>query len=148
MKINWGTSIAIVIVLFIGFIMMMVIPMLTDKEYDHDLVVEEYYKKELEFQEQLNKEKNSAKLSENLRTEQVAEGLLIYFPKEMQPSQIEGSILLYRPSDKKMDRIIPILATSNPILIPGEQLLPGRWNVEVDWKYTGESYYYKQQITY
>ena len=51
MKINWGTGLVIGMVLFIAFIMFMVITMMTDKKYSHDLVTEDYYQKEIVYQQ-------------------------------------------------------------------------------------------------
>ncbi|MBQ0741490.1 FixH family protein, partial [Aquimarina celericrescens] len=62
MKLNWGTSIVIAFVLFIGFIMFMVVQMLSNKELEYDLVVESYYQKELTFQEDLDSAQNAADL--------------------------------------------------------------------------------------
>ena len=45
MKISWGTGIVLALAAFISFILFLVISMTTNKELDHDLVVEEYYKK-------------------------------------------------------------------------------------------------------
>ena len=47
MKINWGTGIVLAFIGFIGFILYFVIRMSTDDSANHDLVTEEYYKKEL-----------------------------------------------------------------------------------------------------
>ena len=62
MKISWGTGIVLALAAFISFILFLVISMTTNKELDHDLVVEEYYQKELEFQEQLDNERNARRL--------------------------------------------------------------------------------------
>ena len=58
MKFNWGTGLAIGMFCFIGFIMFMVIKMSTDDKYEYDLVVEDYYGKELRFQQEIDAEKN------------------------------------------------------------------------------------------
>ena len=50
MKINWGTGIVLAFIGFIGFILYFVIRMSTDDSANHDLVTEEYYKKELSYQ--------------------------------------------------------------------------------------------------
>ena len=42
MKINWGIGMVLVLAAFISFIMYFVVTMLTSKEYDQDLVVEDY----------------------------------------------------------------------------------------------------------
>jgi hypothetical protein len=67
MKINWGTGIVIAIGLFMTFILVLVYKMTVDQKYNHDLVVEEYYKKELAFQEEIDAEKNALSLSERIK---------------------------------------------------------------------------------
>ena len=57
MKINWGTGIVLAFIGFIAFIMYFVVSMSTGDKYDHDLVVEDYYKAELEYQKDIDKEK-------------------------------------------------------------------------------------------
>lgn len=148
MKINWGTGIVLAIVSFVTFILFLVITMSTDKAYSHDLVTEEYYKTELEFQEQLDKEINARNLSENLNIEKTAEGLLISFPEELDPSAIKGKMFLYRPSNKQLDSEIPLSLSSHQLLVPDNRLVGGRWNIHIDWTYGKESYFYKEEINY
>ena len=148
MKINWGTSLALAMAGFIAFIMYFVVTMLTDKNFEHDLVTEEYYKKELDFQDQLNKEYNAQSLAENLRVEKTLEGVVIHFPQDLEESNLTGYVFLYRPSNKQLDIKIPLSITSHRMLIPEKHLLGGRWNIEVDWKYNNESYYYKEEVNY
>lgn len=45
MKINWGTGIVLAFIGFITFILYFVFRMSTDDSANHDLVTEEYYKK-------------------------------------------------------------------------------------------------------
>jgi nitrogen fixation protein FixH len=148
MKLSWGKSIVLAIISFIAFIMFFVITMITDEAYSHDLVVEEYYKNELTFQEQLDKTHNATLLSENIQLETTSEGLLISFPEELEFKAIEGNVFLYRPSDKRLDNEIPISLSSNQLLVPDENLPGGRWNIIVDWEYQGEKYYFRQDINY
>ena len=54
MKLNWGTGIVIAIIGFISFIMYFVISMSTGKSYNHDLVSDKYYQKELEYQQTID----------------------------------------------------------------------------------------------
>ncbi len=63
-KINWGVGLLIGMGAFICFIMYFVITMLSSKEFDHDLVVEDYYKEELHYQEDIDAEKNALALGE------------------------------------------------------------------------------------
>lgn len=147
MKINWGTGIVIAFILFIGFIMFFVIKMNTD-EYDHDLVTEEYYKEELEYQKNIDKESNARKLSTNVKWEKTTEGLRIEFPAELDFKEINGKVFLYRPSNKHLDLEVPISLSNHYLLIPDDSLLDGRWNIYVDWQYKGVDYLFKEEILY
>nr|AWJ66250.1 cytochrome cbb3 oxidase maturation protein [uncultured bacterium] len=148
MKINWGTGIVIAIGLFMAFILVLVIKMTTDKDYGHDLVVEEYYKKELAFQDEIDAQKNASLLSESIKGSKVANGWLLTFPKELESTKIKGSVFLYRPSNKQLDFDFPIELSGSNLLIPDESMLDGRWNITVDWEYNGKSYLYKESISY
>ncbi|MGI0105172.1 FixH family protein [Salinimicrobium sp. WS361] len=148
MKISWGTSLVLAIFSFIAFIMFFVITMITDKAYSHDLVVEEYYKNELTFQEQLDKTKNASLLSENIQLEQTSEGLVISFPQKLEFASIKGNVFLYRPSNKQLDSEIPLSLSSHQLLVPDSRFIDGRWNIIIDWEYKGEKFYFKEDILY
>ena len=122
--------------------------MSTDKEYNHDLVVEEYYKKELAYQEEIDAEENSFLLSESISGKKVEEGWLLSFPQELENSKIKGTVFLYRPSNKQLDFDLPIELSGSNLLIPDNSLLDGRWNITVAWNYNGKNYLYKESITY
>ncbi len=148
MKINWGTGVVIGFVVFISFIMYMVVHMLTDKEYNHDLVTEKYYEKGTLYQEEIDAETNAQLLSENVKISNNREGILITFPKDLNPSNIKGTVSFYRPSNKKLDFDLPIVLSSNALLIPDNRLLEGRWDIRVDWTYEGVHYLNKDKTTY
>lgn len=148
MKISWGTAIVMAITSFVAFIMFFVLTMITDDAYSHDLVVEEYYKNELSFQEQLDKTQNATLLSENINLKRTSEGLVITFPEELEFSKIKGNVFLYRPSNKQLDSEIPLSLSTNQLLVPDKSLLDGRWNIIIDWEYLGEKYYFKEDIIY
>jgi len=148
MKINWGTGIVIGFVVFISFIMYMVVTMLTDKEYNHDLVTEKYYEKGTLYQEEIDAETNTQLLSENVKIRKNSDGILITFPKDLDPSNINGTVSFYRPSNKKLDFDLPLVLSSNILLIPDNRLLEGRWDIKVDWIYEGVHYLNKDKTTY
>ncbi len=145
---NWGTGLVIGMSLFIAFIMYFVIKISTDKTYDYDLVTEEYYKKELVFQKEIDDEQNSNTLSSNIVGKRTAEGWTLTFPENIDPTKVEGTVFLYRPSNKKLDFQEPLNLTTQSLLIPDERLVAGRWNTIVQWSYEGKDYLYKKEITY
>lgn len=148
MKISWGTAIVLAIASFMAFILYLVISMTTNENLDHDLVVEEYYKQEIGFQEQMNRELNSQTLSENIQVERTPEGFLVHFPEDLEIENIEGTLFLYRPSDKDLDTEIPLALSSHQLLLPDNRLVEGRWNIQINWKYNSEAYFFQKELTY
>lgn len=146
MKFNWGTGIAIAIVGFISFIMYFVITMSTDNTYSHDLVTDKYYQQELEYQKQIDAEKNASNLENNIKIIPTKEGLQIQFPDEFSSKDIKGKVFLYRPSNKQLDFEIPISITNTYLLVPEKRLLDGRWNITVSWSYKNTPYLFKQEL--
>jgi hypothetical protein len=148
MKINWGTGIVIAFISFIGFILYLVITMSTNKKYEHDLVTEEYYKEELQYQNEINKLNNAKNLNTNIVYNKTNEGIVIQFPKDFDAEKITGKMFLYRPSNKQLDFETTISLSKTYLLIPDKRLVDGRWDIKIDWQYNGKNYLYKKSIIY
>ncbi|HDZ14721.1 hypothetical protein LCGC14_0684990 [marine sediment metagenome] len=148
MKINWGTAIVLSFVGFITFILFFVIRMSTDNRVNHDLVTEDYYKAELGYQREIDGENNAKDNGFQLSVKKIDEGLLIIFPKALEYKNIEGTVSLYRPSNKKLDFDLAIMLSDARLLIPDHRLLDGRWNIKISWEFENEAYLHKEQITY
>jgi len=148
MKWNWGTGLVLALIGFISFILYFVITMSTNEKYSHDLVTEEYYAKEMLYQEEIDAETNTNNLNTKIGSKKVKEGWLVTFPEELDPSKIIGKVFLYRPSNQQLDFDIPMELSSPDLLIPDKRLLGGRWNITIDWTYESTSYMYKEQIVY
>ena len=63
-KWNWGWGIFLTIVIFMGIIVAIVASMMNREV---DLVTDRYYDKEIKFQQQIDKEKRTAALNENIK---------------------------------------------------------------------------------
>lgn len=148
MKLNWGTGIVLAFIGFIAFIMYFVINMSTNDKLNHDLVNEDYYKAELEYQNDIDKENNSKSLSQNITYKKTEKGLVVYFPDNLQPEKIKGKLFLYRPSNKQLDFETTISLSKSNLLIPDNRLVDGRWNIKIDWQYKGKSYLFKKELIY
>ncbi|TLF45173.1 FixH family protein [Maribacter aurantiacus] len=148
MKINWGTGIVLAFIGFIGFILFFVVRMSTDKRANHDLVTEDYYRQELAYQKEIDAQKNATKDINKLQVRKSPDGLEIRFPEKVNPKKIEGTVSLYRPSNKQLDFDLPISLSNNHLLIPDNRLLDGRWDIKVSWNYNGTDYLHKENIIY
>ncbi len=147
MKLNWGTGIVIAIIAFIGFIMFMVTTMITDHKYNHDLVTDRYYQKELKYQDNINAEQNVLAIQDAIVIQSNQKGLELLFSEEFQSEFIKGKVFLYRPSDKTLDSEFPIVLKNRTLHIPEKFLVGGRWNITVDFTYKGTPFLYHKELT-
>ncbi|WP_278035310.1 FixH family protein [Flavobacterium nitratireducens] len=145
-KINWGTGLAIAIALFISFILYFVIKVQSNSKYDNELVVEEYYKHDARFQEEMDRVQNAQDLKVKPIITKTSEGITIEFPKDFNATQITGTVSLYRPSNKKLDFDTPISLSNPTLLIPKSKLVGGQWDINMEWQYAGKKYLTKEPI--
>lgn len=138
---SWGKGIIIGMGLFMGFIITLVVIMMRQ---DIDLVQEDYYQKELEYDKQYNAETNYMSAQDSIRMELSSNELSLYFPEEFQTGK--ASIQLMRPNDKKMDLTFS-LDTKEKVSIPMKSLAKGRFNCTVSGLYKGKPYEMNQTIT-
>ena len=147
MKINWGTGIVIAFGLFISFILYFVFTVQSDSKYDNELVVEEYYKHDAHFGDEMARIQNVEDLVQKPTINIVSNGVEIAFPKVFVPINIKGKVSLYRPSNKKLDFEIPIsLSDATTLLIPKKSLAGGRWDINMEWQFDRKAYLTKETI--
>ncbi|CAI2767576.1 FixH family protein [Flavobacterium collinsii] len=146
MKINWGTGIVIAFALFMTFILYFVFEVQSNSKYDNDLVVEEYYKHDSHFQDEMARVQNAQDLQQKPLIAYHEDGVEIVFPTTFENDKVKGNILLYRPSNKKFDFNTQIVLTNSVLLIPKNKLIKGRWDVNMEWQYDGKKYLSKEVI--
>jgi hypothetical protein len=145
-KFNWGTGIVIAFGLFMAFILYFVVEVQSNSKYDNDLVVDEYYKHDARFGEEMKRTQNAQDLVEKPKVLLTQSGVQIIFPAAFVPNKIKGIVSLYRPSNKKLDFEIPISISEPTLLIPNKSLVGGRWDINMEWQYDGKSYLTKETI--
>lgn len=146
MKINWGTGIVIAFGLFMTFILYFVFEVQSNSKYDNDLVVEEYYKHDLHFQEEMTRIQNAHNLQQKPSITNNSQGVRIIFPNTFDTDKVKGNVLLYRASNKKFDFNTPISLNNSTLLIAKNKLIKGQWKVNIEWEYEGKKYLSKEVI--
>jgi len=147
-KINWGWGIVIAMVLFMAFILQYVYRVSVYDKYEHHLVAEDYYKDELNYQKEIDSQKNANNLTENVKLIKSDKGLKIIFPKEFDFDKVSGTIKLLRPSNYKLDIKKDIKLSSNTYLISDKELAIGKYEISVNWTYKEKNYLYKTVLYY
>ena len=143
MKFNWGTGIFIFIVLFVITCGVFLYYAATQR---FSLVEEDYYPKELRYEEKLVKMRNVSALSETVRIGIESNQLAIRFPAYFRGKKIEGTIKVYRPSNENLDVNLPIAVdTALCCNIPLSRLSHGKYVVKVDWNSDGKGYYMENE---
>lgn len=144
MKLNWGKGIFITIVLFMVIVFIMVGISMTKNV---DLVANNYYEKEIKYQEQIDLLKKTNALNENAKIDFDGANVNIYFPKNMDNNSLKGIVYFYRPSDAKNDFNIPVNADADKSMKIGSgKFVKGLWKVQINWESAGEKYLTEQTL--
>ncbi|MBL0356996.1 MAG: FixH family protein [Chitinophagaceae bacterium] len=109
---NWGYKILFVYLAFVAGIVVMVFKSSSQKI---DLVTEDYYAKELKYQDRIDAINRSNALSAPVKYEVVNQQMIISFPKEFAEKKISVTVVLYCPSDDRKD-ITKEFVTSNAVV--------------------------------
>ncbi len=142
MKWNWGTGIAIV---YTAFVLVMVGMVVYSKTLDNSLVVDNYYEEDINYQQHIDKLQNAESLPVDLRIESSAQALDLVFPPEMK--EITGKVAFYRADDKSLDFEIDVqVGQDNTMRIPTADIVPGKWEIKVDWVGDGRPFYKEQAV--
>lgn len=145
-KLNWGTSIVIAFGLFMAFILFFVFKVQGNPKYENELVVDEYYKHDAHYGEEMVKLQNAQNLKELPAVTQLAEGVQISFPDSFNPKEISGDVSFYRPSNKKLDFKSMLRLSGNSQLIPESDFVGGLWDMTLSWNYEGKTFIIKKEL--
>ncbi len=143
MKLNWGSGIAITYILFMAGVLILVFIFMNQ---DVHLVTDDYYAKEIEYQQQIDKVERTKLLSEQPVVTFSDGVFMVSFPKSVK-NIINGEIQIYRPSDSNLDKTASIfLDAENRQLVKPPINLPGLWKVKIDWTRNDTNYYNEKII--
>jgi nitrogen fixation protein FixH len=138
MKFNWGHGIFTFYVFFVATLVFVVIK---SRTFDNDLVTEEYYARDINYQQEFDRRQNSDALSDPLRLVETAGGYDLQFPASG-AGKVAGTLHLYRPSTKNDDRRLPLRVDGDGVMsLPLAGMNPGRYAAIVEWSAGGVAYY-------
>lgn len=138
MKISWGVGITVSIIVFMLISVMFIYIAFNQ---DVNLVRDDYYEAEVKYNETMEKVKRTSALIDKLKISVIENNIQLQFPKISKSENINGNILLYRPSERNKDLSITIRPDSNYLqTINTANMLSGMWKVKVDWTADSISY--------
>jgi hypothetical protein len=137
---NWGKGIVIGMSLFIVFILVLVIGLMSHRV---DLQSEDYYQKEINYESELQAMRNSSELENKIEVIEQKEYIVIQIPSEGE--YIDLKVEFIRPDDNKLDQSFKIVNTKS-YLIERKSLIKGKYNLEIYYSHKGKDCLQKQNI--
>jgi hypothetical protein len=132
---NWGWKIVVTFVFF--FIIMGTLVYKSAIE-DHQLVTENYYEKEMAYQEVIDQQKNAREVG--LRWEELGEGICLQVPAQLEG--MEGEVRLYRASNSSLDKLYTFDAEKP--CFESAAFEKGKWKISFTGSSDGQTYFVEQ----
>ncbi len=144
MKISWGVRVTVLYLAFMAMILFLVFRTMNEKV---DLVTDDYYQNELKFQQQIDRQNESATLNVQPAVKMNGRNVELAFPDSIAKKNISGTVKFYRPSDSSRDFSTALAVSSaGTQLVPAEKLEKGIYQVQLTWNADGKKYYNELSI--
>jgi len=142
MKLNWGHYIAIALACFMIFILTL---LFTAGDSGHAMVTEDYYEKELTFQNEIDAENRANALTQKPELRMQANGFVLTFPEDLKDAT--GEVYLMRNNNETQDVTLPIkLNAKNEMLISSAKLVEGEYEYSLKFNSNKKEYLVKKSI--
>jgi nitrogen fixation protein FixH len=143
-KLSWGTGIVLVIA---GFFIVMAVMITIAMTHGTDLVTENYYDKELKYQDRITSVRRTAAIKDCIRMTQDGGILIVTIAGEATSSDLAGSIVFYNPADKRKDFAVAMaLDSARSQRIATATIAKGLWKVQASWTAHGGEYFSEQPL--
>ncbi|MGF1637151.1 MAG: FixH family protein [Cyclobacteriaceae bacterium] len=141
---NWGWRIALAYMIFVVLTLTMVFLAM---RMEVNLVTDDYYSLDLEYQNQLDRKINAQKLDTPMRIEQKNGQLSFTLPDGLDLQNTVGEIHMFRPSDYRKDKKMKLdFNKDRKQFIPLSNFETGLWKVKISWSNGAEEYFVENNI--
>ncbi len=137
---NWGKGITIAMVLFIGFILYLVIVLVS---HSTELESEDYYQKEINFGDEIVSENNANQLADAPKIELTKSHIVIQLADVYAYENVQ--LKLIRPNNSLLDQLITIQGTKT-YTIDRKQLEKGLYKLELTYEINNKRYLQREEI--
>jgi hypothetical protein len=137
---NWGKGIIIAMALFMGFILYMVV---TFMRHNVDLESEDYYMKELKYDDEMIELKNGEAIKDSIFVSTSGGYLIVEYRVNF--DIIKSTIYFFRPSDQKSDFQLNS-NSEKKIIFPLEKLKQGKYTLNFHFETNEKSFLVKKEF--
>ena len=137
---NWGKGIIVALALFVGFILFLVITLMRQ---DVDLVSEDYYKQEIDYEARIQKEQNGLNSAAKIKIVDQKSFVIIQLPDSIALTNV--LVNLKRPNDEKLDKSFKIEGTKT-FMLPKASLEKGKYDLTIEYTMNQKDCLLQQKI--
>ena len=143
MKLNWGHSIIIVYVLFVGGILLLAY---NSSQQKFDLVQTDYYGAELKYQKVIDATQRANNLAEALKVEANGSLLHVTLPENLQMNASKVSLEMYCIADEKGDMKKEKIVQNGVFDIELLSSMKGNYTLKLSVDNNGVNYYFEKKL--
>jgi len=137
---NWGRGIILAMGLFMGFILFLVVNIML---HTVDLESEDYYKKEINYEQEITAMKNLNAVNSRIGVSSNSEFVVFQLPEKPEISEVE--ICFFRPNNTKLDKLFQVHGTKT-YLVPKTALEKGIYSIQLHFKHNQKPCLQKEEI--
>jgi hypothetical protein len=138
---NWGRGIILAMALFMGFILFLVVNIML---HTVDLESEDYYKKEINYEQEITAMKNFNAIDSRIGVSSNTEFVVFQLPEKTKITEVE--IHFFRPNNTKLDKLFQVNGTKT-YLVPKTTLEKGNYSIQLHFKHNQKPCLQKEEIT-
>ena len=138
-NLNWGHGLAIALGCFMLFILFLIFVFPMGKQ-NADMISNNYYEEELQYQDIIDAKNNAAKLEKTPTYKVTNEGMLISFPESIKVDDNTVNFVLFRTADSNLDVKKEVTLQHNLFLIPKAVISSGSYTLKLKWKENKKPY--------
>ncbi len=137
---NWGKGIIIFMASFMAFILWMVFTLMSKNT---DLESEDYYKKEIAYEQEIQAQRNANDAKEKVKVSENKEFIILQFPVKEKIDTV--SIEFFKPNDKKGDQLFAEVGTKT-MMVEKNKLQKGLYLINIHYQIENKKFLQKEEI--
>ncbi len=138
-KFNWGTGLVIGLIIFLAFPLVLLYITIGNRQ---EIVVDDYYPRELKHQEVIDKQKNFHGSRAEVKITERNDSLIIRFPDSFKPETTSGHAWFYAPANKSADITLELRINEHrEMTIPTTLFKASRYIIKLDFITDQKPYY-------
>ena len=137
---NWGKGIIIFMASFMAFILWMVFTLMSKNT---DLESEDYYKKEIAYEQEIQAQRNANDAKEKVKISENKEFIILQFPSKDKIDTV--SVEFFKPNDKKGDQLFAEVGTKT-MMVDKKKLQKGVYLINIHYQIATKKFLQKEEI--